>query len=67
MITCLTKQHDVKKLKQYKKIKSICKNITLSIGIKKDDFTDSKLLKNLILLNLFVLMFNGYKNSLVKL
>ena len=38
MITCLTKQHDVKKLKQYK-IKSIYKNIALSIGIKKEDFT----------------------------
>ena len=38
MITCLTKQHDIKKLKQYKKIKSIYKNIALSIGIKKEDF-----------------------------
>ena len=36
MITCLTKQHDIKLLKQYKKIKSIYKNIALSIGIKKD-------------------------------
>ena len=39
MITCLTKQHDVKKLKQYKKIKTIYKNIALSIGIKNEDFT----------------------------
>ena len=38
MITCLTKQHDVKKLKQYKKIKTIYKNIALSFGIKKEDF-----------------------------
>ena len=38
MITCLTKQHDFKKLKKYKKIKSIYKNIALSIGIKKEDF-----------------------------
>ena len=38
MITCLTKQHDIKQLKQYKKIKSIYKNIALSIGIKKEDF-----------------------------
>tara|TARA_A100001011_G_scaffold53260_1_gene51610 strand:+ start:654 stop:1688 length:1035 start_codon:yes stop_codon:yes gene_type:complete len=38
MITCLTKQHDIKKLKQYKKIKSIYKNIALSIGIKTEDF-----------------------------
>ena len=38
MITCLTKQHDVKKIKKFKKIKSIYKNIALSIGIKKEDF-----------------------------
>ena len=38
MITCLTKQHDIKKIKQFKKIKSIHPNITLSIGIKKEDF-----------------------------
>tara|TARA_B100000029_G_scaffold211798_1_gene209746 strand:+ start:2743 stop:3777 length:1035 start_codon:yes stop_codon:yes gene_type:complete len=38
MITCLTKQHDLSKIKKYKKIKSIYKNIALSIGIKKEDF-----------------------------
>ena len=38
MITSLTKQHDVKKIKQYKKIKKINQNIALSIGIKKEDF-----------------------------
>ena len=38
MITCLTKQHDVKRLKQCKKIKTIYKNIALSIGIKNEDF-----------------------------
>ena len=38
MITCLTKQHDVKKIKKYKKIKSIYKNIAISIGIKNEDF-----------------------------
>ena len=38
MITCLTKQHDVKKLKQYKNLKSLYKNIALSIGIKDEDF-----------------------------
>jgi len=38
MITCLTKQHDFKKIKHYKKIKSIYHNVALSIGIKKDDF-----------------------------
>ena len=46
MITCLTKQHDIKKLKQYNKIKSIYKNIALSVGIKKEDFDNlDKLLK----------------------
>ena len=34
MITCLTKQHDVKKLKQNKNIKKIYSNIALSVGIK---------------------------------
>ena len=38
MITCLTKQHDIKKIKKFKKIKSIYKNIAISIGIKDDDF-----------------------------
>jgi GMP reductase len=38
MMTCLTKQHDIKKLKQYKDVKSLYKNIALSIGIKKEDF-----------------------------
>ena len=41
MVTCLTKQHDVKKLKQYKKIKSIYQNIAISIGTKKKDFENS--------------------------
>merc|ERR1712159_274319 len=46
MITCLTKQHDVKKIKQFKKIKSIYPNIALSIGIKKEDFQNlDKVLK----------------------
>tara|TARA_B100001057_G_C22306241_1_gene740247 strand:+ start:256 stop:474 length:219 start_codon:yes stop_codon:yes gene_type:complete len=46
MITCLTKQHDIKKIKALKKIKSIHLNIALSIGIKKDDFDNlDKILK----------------------
>ena len=46
MITCLTKQHDVKKLNKYKNLKSIYKNIALSIGIKKEDFDNlDKVLK----------------------
>ena len=35
MITCLTKQHNIQKIKKFKKIKSIHPNIALSIGIKK--------------------------------
>ncbi|MAV14569.1 MAG: GMP reductase [Chloroflexi bacterium] len=38
MITCLTKQHDVKKIKQNKNIKKMYSNIALSVGIKKEDF-----------------------------
>ena len=46
MITCLTKQHDVKKIKQFKKIKSIYPNVALSIGTKKEDFQNlDKVLK----------------------
>ena len=46
MITCLTKQHDLKKIKTFKKIKSIHPHIALSIGIKKIDFDNlDKILK----------------------
>ena len=38
MITCLTKQHDVKKIKKCKIIKKIYPHLALSIGIKKEDF-----------------------------
>ena len=46
MITCLTKQHDVKKIKQSKIIKKMYSNIALSVGIKKEDFENlDKVLK----------------------
>ena len=46
MITCLTKQHDVKKLSKYKNLKKNYQNIALSIGIKKEDFNNlDKILK----------------------
>ncbi len=46
MVTCLTKQHDVKKLSKYKNLKKNYKNIALSIGIKKEDFDNlDKILK----------------------
>ena len=46
MITCLTKQHDAKKLSKYKNLKKNYINIALSIGIKKEDFENlDKILK----------------------
>ena len=62
MITSLTKQHDVKKLKQYKKIKSFYKNIALSIGIKNEDFENlDKILKEFSFLNFICIdVANGY-------
>ena len=46
MITSLTKQHDVRKIKQNKNIKKIYPNIALSVGIKKEDFQNlDKVLK----------------------
>ena len=38
MITCLTKQHDIQKIKKFKRIKSIYQNIALSIGTRDGDF-----------------------------
>ena len=55
MITSLTKQHDVKKIKQNKNIKKIYSNIALSVGIKKEDFLRQSI-KKFSFLNLFVLM-----------
>ena len=68
MITCLTKQHDVKKLKQYKKIKTIYKNIALSIGIKKEDFTRlDELLKEFNFIKFICIdVANGYSERFSK-
>ena len=62
MITCLTKQHNVKKLKENKKIKSIYQNIALSIGIKKEDFESlDKILKEFSFFNFICIdVANGY-------
>ena len=38
MITCLTKQHDLKMIRSDKKVKDIFKNIVLSMGTREDDF-----------------------------
>ena len=68
MITCLTKQHDVKKLKQYKKIKTIYKNIALSIGIKKEDFNRlDELLKEFNFIKFICIdVANGYSERFSK-
>jgi len=68
MITCLTKQHDVKKLNQYKKIKSIYKNIALSVGIKKEDFNMlDKLLKEFNFIKFICIdVANGYSERFSK-
>lgn len=68
MITCLTKQHDIKKLKQYKKIKSIYKNIALSVGIKKEDFDNlDKLMKEFNFIKFICIdVANGYSERFSK-
>ena len=68
MITCLTKQHDIKKLNQYKKIKSIYKNIALSVGIKKEDFNIlDKLLKEFNFIKFICIdVANGYSERFSK-
>ena len=62
MITCLTKQHDVKKLLKYKNLKKNYKNIALSIGIKKEDFESlDKTLKEFSFFNFICIdVANGY-------
>ncbi len=68
MITCLTKQHDIKKLNQYKKIKSIYKNIAFSVGIKKEDFNMlDKLLKEFNFIKFICIdVANGYSERFSK-
>ena len=68
MVTCLTKQHDIKKLNQYKKIKSIYKNIALSVGIKKEDFDMlDKLLKEFNFIKFICIdVANGYSERFSK-
>ena len=68
MLTCLTKQHDIKKLNQYKKIKTIYKNIALSVGIKKEDFNMlDKLLKEFNFIKFICIdVANGYSERFSK-
>ena len=67
MITCLTKQHDVKKIKQFKKIKSIYPNVALSIGTKKEDFQNlDKVLKEFSFIKFICIdVANGYTISVI--
>ena len=61
-------QHDIKQLKQYKKIKSIYKNIALSIGIKKEDFNRlDQLLKEFNFIKFICIdVANGYSERFSK-
>tara|TARA_B100000401_G_C52731744_1_gene683922 strand:+ start:95 stop:1132 length:1038 start_codon:yes stop_codon:yes gene_type:complete len=62
MITCLTKQHDDKKINKFKKIKTMYQNIALSIGIKKEDFERlDRILKEFSFFNFICIdVANGY-------
>ena len=68
MITCLTKQHGVKKIKQFKKIKSIYPNVALSIGTKKEDFQNlDKVLKEFSFIKFICIdVANGYSEHFSK-
>ena len=68
MITCLTKQHDVKRIQKYKKIKSIYKNIALSVGIKDEDFKrlDDVLKENNFINFICIDVANGYSEHFSK-
>ena len=69
MMTCLTKQHDVKKIKQSKNLKKMYSNIALSVGIKKEDFNMlDKLLKEFNFIKFICIdVANGYSERFSKL
>ena len=68
MITCLTKQHDVKKLKKCKSIKKIYPQLALSVGIKKEDFQNlNEVLKEFNFINFICIdVANGYSEHFSK-
>ncbi len=68
LVTCLTKQHDVKKIKKFKRIKTIYKNIALSIGIKDEDFKRlDDVLKEFSFINFICIdVANGYSEHFSK-
>ena len=68
MITCLTKQHDFKKLKKYKNIKKIYPHLALSAGIKKEDFNNlNEVLKEFSFIKFICIdVANGYSEHFSK-
>ena len=68
MITCLTKQHDEKKLKKCKIIKKIYPHLALSIGIKKEDFENlNNILKEFNFIKfIWIDVANGYSEHFSK-
>ena len=67
MITCLTKQHDIKKIKNLKKL-NLYIQISLSMGIKKEDFENvNKLLKEFSFFKFICIdVANGYSERFSK-
>ena len=68
MITCLTKQHDLKMIKADKKVKNIFKNIVLSMGTREDDFNRvSEILKECSFFQFICIdVANGYSEHFSK-
>ena len=68
MITCLTKQHDVKKSKKCKNIKKIYPHLALSAGIKKEDFENlNEVLKEFSFIKFICIdVANGYSEHFSK-
>ena len=68
MITCLTKQHDIKKLKKSKIIKKIYPHLSLSAGIKKEDFNNlNEVLKEFSFIKFICIdVANGYSEHFSK-
>ena len=68
MITCLTKQHDLKTIKSDKKVKNIFKNIVLSMGTREDDFNRvSEILKECSFFQFICIdVANGYSEHFSK-
>jgi len=68
MITCLTKQHDLKSIKNYKNIKNIFKHLVLSMGTRDEDFNRvSEILKECSFFQFICIdVANGYSEHFSK-